>query len=148
MSTSCSGELKTHTQKTIAEMTGASLQLAGLEVCSIFRPIYFNVSLVLFCYILYTVCISFPHEICVFEKKKKINKIILASMIFYMLVKYTLLIDKIKYILLYREFMQIENSHNFYWLMGLIYIQINQLAMVWLDRRLLVIHSKLPDYQY
>ena len=64
------------------------------------------------------------------KKKKKINKIILASMIFYMLVKYTLLIDKIKYILLYREFMQIENSHNFYWLMGLIYIQINQLAMV------------------
>ena len=54
-------------------MTGASLQLAGLEVCSIFRPIYFNMSLGLFCYILYTVCISFPHEICVFEKTSKFH---------------------------------------------------------------------------
>ena len=62
---------KTHTKKTIAEMTGASLQLAGLEVCSIFRPIYFNMSLVLFCYILYTVCISFPHEICFWKKKNQ-----------------------------------------------------------------------------
>ena len=56
-------------------------------------------------------------------------------MIFYMLVKYTLLIDKIKYILLYREFMQIENSHNIYWPMELVYIQIKALSIVWLDRR-------------